>query len=61
MGISGGSDSWRGGGAPTVGTDNLLPGEVELPFGAFERKIVAGKTHAQKGEKFGRRGRRQLK
>jgi hypothetical protein len=34
---------------------------VELPFSAFERKIVAGKTHVQKGEKFGWRGRRQLK
>jgi hypothetical protein len=36
-------------------------GEVGLLFGASERKIVVGKTHAQKGEKFGWRGHRRLK
>jgi hypothetical protein len=40
----------------------LIPSAgVGLLFGASERKIVVGKTHAQKGEKFGWRGHRRLK
>jgi hypothetical protein len=50
-----------GGDARTVRMNNLLPGEVGLPFGASERKIAAGKTHLRKEEKFGWRGRRWLK
>jgi hypothetical protein len=44
MGFGGGdgSDSQHEGGTPAAGTDNLLLGEVGLPFGASERKIVGG-------------------
>jgi hypothetical protein len=61
FGSSGSSNFRCGGGAPAVGTDKRSPGEVGLHFGALQRKIAAGQTHAREWRKCGRRARRQLK